>query len=80
MFCNSSVAFFRCVCYCIFVAKRTCYIYVVCVRVNTRMTNSLPETISVTLISFESGTMGSSCWPFSVSLPRANLFNASVET
>lgn len=41
------------------------------------MTNSPPETISATPISFESGTMGSSCWPFSVR--HVNICNASVE-
>lgn len=50
----------------------------VCVRptcallmcVPVRMRNSPPEMISVTPISCESGTMGSSCWPFSVSGDR----------
>lgn len=56
--------------YCIFLAKLIRSIYG-----HDRMTNSLPETISVTLISFESGTMESSCWPFSVSLPSANIFS-----
>lgn len=55
---------------CIFLAKLICSIYG-----HDRMTNSLPETISVTLISFESGTMESSCWPFSVSLPSDNIFS-----
>lgn len=36
--------------------------------VHVRMTNSLPETISVTQISCEWGMMGSLCWPFLVSL------------